>query len=154
MGRVSQELQERRAYLGSYADRYFELLPSGGHQQLPIDARGGLHGGVRAGRDRGQRGGRGMITEGGADGADALLGVRLKTTGAISEIETLVVRRAPFGRTTFPEWLLEPSATMARILEPADRCTREDLVRVANGYLDGVPRRRRPHPGRRRLHPD
>ena len=36
MGIVSQELQERRAYLGSYADRYFELLPSGGHQQLPI----------------------------------------------------------------------------------------------------------------------
>jgi len=33
---VSQELQERRAYLFAYADRYFELLPSGGHQQLPI----------------------------------------------------------------------------------------------------------------------
>ena len=86
--------------------------------------------------------GWGMITEGAAedaDGADALLGVRLKTTGkAISEIETLVVRRAPFGRTTFPERLLEPSAAMARILEPADRGTREDLVRAANGYLDGV----------------
>jgi hypothetical protein len=84
--------------------------------------------------------GWGMITEGGgADGADALLGVRLKTTGkAISEIETLVVRRAPFGRTTFPERLLEPSAAMAQILEPADRGTREDLVRAANGYLDGV----------------
>jgi hypothetical protein len=82
--------------------------------------------------------GWGMITEG---GADALLGVRLKTTGkAISEIETLVVRRAPFGRTTFPERLLEPSAAMARILEPADRGTREDLVRAANGYLDGVAR--------------
>ncbi|MGB6572058.1 MAG: hypothetical protein WBF20_10320, partial [Trebonia sp.] len=64
--------------------------------------------------------GWGMITEGGADdadGANALLGVRLKTTGkAISEIETLVVRRAPFGRTTFPERLLEPSAAMAQIL--------------------------------------
>ena len=33
---VSQDLQDRRAYLGSYADRYFELLPSGGYQQLPI----------------------------------------------------------------------------------------------------------------------
>jgi hypothetical protein len=82
--------------------------------------------------------GWGMITEG---GADALLGVRLKTTGkAISEIETLVVRRAPFGRTTFPERLLEPSAAMAQILEPADRGTREDLVRAASGYLDGVTR--------------
>ena len=86
--------------------------------------------------------GWGMITEGGAegpDGANALLGVRLKTTGkAISEIETLVVRRAPFGRTTFPERLLEPSPAMAQILEPADRGTREDLVRAANAYLDGV----------------
>ena len=98
--------------------------------------------------------GWGMINEGGADGADganALLGVRLKTTGkAISEIETLVVRRTPFGRTTFPERLLEPSAAMAQILEPADRGTREDLIKAASGYLDGVsPRRRRPHPGRR-----
>jgi hypothetical protein len=88
--------------------------------------------------------GWGMITEGGADGADganALLGVRLKTTGkAISEIETLVVRRAPFGRTTFPERLLEPSAAMAQILEPADRGTREDLIKAATGYLDGVCR--------------
>ena len=86
--------------------------------------------------------GWGMITEGGAegpDGANALLGVRLKTTGkAISEIETLVVRRAPFGRTRFPERLLEPSPAMAQILEPADRGTREDLVRAANAYLDGV----------------
>jgi hypothetical protein len=88
--------------------------------------------------------GWGMITEGAAedaDGADALLGVRLKTTGkAICEIETLVVRRAPFGRTTFPERLLGPSAAMAQILEPADRGTREDLVRAASGYLDGVAR--------------
>jgi len=51
-----------------------------------------------------------------------------------------VVRRAPFGRTTFPERLLGPSAAMAQILEPADRGTREDLVRAANGYLDGVAR--------------
>jgi len=85
--------------------------------------------------------GWGMITEGGADGADALLGVRLKTTGkAINEIETLVVRRVPFGRTTFPERLLEPSAAMAQILEPADRGTREDLIQAANDYLAGVSR--------------
>ena len=88
--------------------------------------------------------GWGLITEGGGDGADgasALLGVRLKTTGkAISEVETLVVRRAPFGRTTFPKRLLEPSAAMAQILGPADRGTREDLIKAANGYLDGVSR--------------
>jgi hypothetical protein len=36
---VSQALQERRAYLGAYADRYFELLPSGGHRQLKTACR-------------------------------------------------------------------------------------------------------------------
>ena len=34
----------------------------------------------------------------------------------------------------------DASAAMAQILEPADRGTREDLVRAANGYLDGVAR--------------
>jgi hypothetical protein len=85
--------------------------------------------------------GWGMITEGGDGGEDVLLGVRLKTTGqVISEIETLVVRRKPFGRDTFPQSLYGPSAAMAKILEPADRGTREDLVKAANGYLDGVSR--------------
>ena len=47
----------------------------------------------------GQVAGWGMAAEG---GEDALLGVRLKTTGrVISEIETLVVRRAPFGRRDY-----------------------------------------------------
>jgi hypothetical protein len=89
----------------------------------------------------GQVVGWGMITEGGADGDEALLGVRLKTTGqVISEIETLVVRRKPFGRDTFPASLREPSAAMAAVLEPADRGTREDLAKAAHGYLDGVSR--------------
>lgn len=83
--------------------------------------------------------GWGMVTEGGEDGEDALLGVRLKTTGrAISEIETLVVRRRPFGRDTFPPSLHEPSPRMLDIIEPAERGTREDLVAAAHGYLDGV----------------
>jgi len=89
--------------------------------------------------------GWGMVTEGGgADGGggeDVLLGVRLTTTGqVISEIETLVVRRPPFGRDTFPPSLYEQSAAMAEVLEPAERGTREDLVKAANGYLDGVSR--------------
>jgi hypothetical protein len=83
--------------------------------------------------------GWGMVTEGGDGGEDVLLGVRLKTTGqVISEIETLAVRRPPFGRDTFPPSLYEPSAAMAEILEPAERGTREDLVKAANGYFDGV----------------
>ena len=86
----------------------------------------------------GQVAGWGMVTEG---DEDALLGVRLKTTGkAVSEIETLVVRRKPFGRDTFPPSLYEPSPRMLEVIEPADRGTREDLVKAANGYLDGVSR--------------
>ena len=145
MGEVSQELQERRAYLGSYADRYFGTgLWATATRAADSRAVAVSEEAYGPGGTAGSVAGWGMITEGGAedaDGADALLGVRLKTTGkAISEIETLVVRRAPFGRTTFPERLLEPSAAMAQILEPADRGTREDLVRAANGYLDGVSR--------------
>jgi hypothetical protein len=86
----------------------------------------------------GQVVGWGMVTEG---DEDAILGVRLKTTGkAISEIETLVVRRKPFGRDTFPSSLYEPSPRMLEVIEPADRGTREDLVKAANAYLDGVSR--------------
>jgi hypothetical protein len=89
----------------------------------------------------GHAAGWGMVAEGGEGGQDALLGVRLKTTGrVISEIETLVVRRAPFGRDTFPASLRERSAAMAEVLEPAERGTREDLVKAANGYFDGVAR--------------
>jgi hypothetical protein len=87
--------------------------------------------------------GWGLISEGAGEGEaeEALLGVRLKTTGqAISEIETLVVRRPPFGRDTFPPGLREPSAAMAAVLEPAGRGTREELIKAANGYFDGVAR--------------
>ena len=94
-----------------------------------------------AGGTAGQVAGWGMITEGGDGGEDALLGVRLKTTGrAISEIETLVVRRKPFGRDTFPRSLREPSPRMLDVIDPPARGTREDLVAAAHGYLDGVSR--------------
>ncbi len=89
-----------------------------------------------AGGTAGHAAGWGMVEEG---GEDALLGVRLKTTGrVISEIETLVVRRGPFGRDTFPGSLREPSPRMPDIIDPAERGTREDLVAAAHGYLDGV----------------
>lgn len=91
-----------------------------------------------AGGTTGHVAGWGMIAEG---GEDALLGVRLKTTGkTISEIETLVVRRAPFGRDTFPASLRQPSHRMLDVIDPAERGTREQLVNAANGYLDGVSR--------------
>jgi len=89
----------------------------------------------------GQVAGWGMVAEGGDDGGDVLLGVRLKTTGqVISEIETFAVRRMAFGRDTFPRSLYEPSQRMTPVIEPADRGTREDLVKAANGYFDGVAR--------------
>lgn len=80
--------------------------------------------------------GWGMVTEG---GEDALLGVRLKTIDqTISEIETLVVRRPPFGRDSYPRSLREPSETMLEIIDPEERGSRKDLIDAANGYLDGV----------------
>jgi hypothetical protein len=89
----------------------------------------------------GQVAGWGMVAEGGDGGGDVLLGVRLKTTGqVISEIETLAVRRMLFGRDTFPRSLYEPSQRMTAVVEPADRPAREDLVKAANGYFDGVAR--------------
>jgi len=90
----------------------------------------------------GQVAGWGMITEGGPDsGNEALLGVRLRTTGkAISEAETLVIRRAPFGRSTFPEGLYKPSPVMPDLIDPRERGTTEGLIAAANGYLDGVSR--------------
>lgn len=89
----------------------------------------------------GQVAGWGMIAEGGDGGDDVLLGVRLKTTGqVISEIETLAVRRVLFGRDTFPRSLYEASQRMTAVIEPADRGTREDLIKAANGYFDGVAR--------------
>jgi hypothetical protein len=97
----------------------------------------------RPGGTAGHVAGWGLISEGAGEGDEegALLGVRLKTTGqVISEIETLVVRRPPFGRDTFPPSLREPSAAMAEVLEPAERGTREDLIKAANGYFDGVAR--------------
>jgi hypothetical protein len=97
---------------------------------------------IVADQSAGQAAGWGMITEGGPDGGnEALLGVRLKTAGkAISEVETLVIRRAPFGRGSFPDGLYKPSPIMPDLLDRAERGTREDLIAAANGYLDGVSR--------------
>lgn len=85
--------------------------------------------------------GWGMVREGGQEGDDALLGVRLATSGkAVTEAETLVVRRKPFGRDTFPDSLAKFSEPMAEVLDPGERPSREELVKAAHGYLDGVAR--------------
>ncbi len=83
-----------------------------------------------------QLAGWGMVREG---GSDALLGVRLGLSGkAIREIETLVVRRAPFGRDTFPDSLFSASPAMASVLAGDARPSQAELAAAAHGYLDGV----------------
>ena len=163
---VSQDLQDRRAYLGSYADRYFELLPSGGHQQLPI-APGvvftengqrlrlgqGLWATVTgAARTRavtvldgpaGQIATWGMVTEA---GHDAILGVRLRVDdeGLIDEIDTFVVRFNDMSSTFSGSGLLDtqrlarPAPGLLDLVDEGDRPSVAELRRAADGYLDGV----------------
>ncbi len=155
-------LTPAQARLHELLDAYFAALAAGDPGRLPLaaDARftengqqlaigAGLWATMTAASDSravtvadpaaGQVAGWGMVTEGGD--AEALLGVRLRMAGkAIREIETLVVRRPPFGRTTFPESLYKASPVLPDILDPAERGSREELVAAANRYLDGVSR--------------
>ena len=175
---VSQDLQDRRAYLGSYADRYFELLPSGGHQQLPIApgvvftengqrlrlGQGLWATATGAARTRavtvldgpaGQIATWGMVTEA---GHDAILGVRLRVDdeGLIDEIDTFVVRFNDMSSTFSGSGLLDaqrlarPAPGLLDLVDEGDRPSVAELRRAADGYLDGVSARRgRPDPGRR-----
>jgi hypothetical protein len=154
-----------RARLHDLLDGYFAALRSGDPGRLPLaaDARFTENGqelaigtglwatATSTADDRavivadaaaGQVAGWGMITEGGPEGGnEALLGVRLRTAGkAIREVETLVIRRAPFGRGTFPEGLYRPSPVMSDPVDPERLRTRDGLIAAANGYLDGVSR--------------
>lgn len=163
---MDQALQDRRAYLGSYADRYFELLPSGGYQQLPTAAgvvfteNGQV---LRLGQGlwataTGAAGTRavavldgerreiatwGMVTEA---GQDSILGLRLRADdeGLIDEIDTFVVRTNDMS-STFPGPGLLDTARLARptpgfldLVDEAERPSGDELRRAADGYLDGV----------------
>ena len=166
VGMVSQDLQDRRAYLGSYADRYFELLPSGGHQQLPIApgvvftengqrlrlGQGLWATATGAARTRavtvldgpaGQIATWGMVTEA---GHDAILGVRLRVDdeGLIDEIDTFVVRFNDMSSTFSGSGLLDaqrlarPAPGLLDLVDEGDRPSVAELRRAADGYLDGV----------------
>jgi hypothetical protein len=141
------------------ADRYFELLGTGDHRQLPVAA------GVRftengqrlelgrglwrtvtraasiravtvADREQDQVVSWGMVSEA---GEDVILGVRLQVTGGlISEIETLVARDPLFGQSDFPAWPTEPSTVFGDVVDPESRATRAELTGAANAYFDGV----------------
>src|SRR5580704_8154355 len=171
---VSQDLQDRRAYLGSYADRYFELLPSGGHQQLPIApgvaftengqrlrlGQGLWATATGAARTRavtvldgpaGQIATWGMVTEA---GHDAILGVRLKVDdeGLIDEIDTFVVRFNDMSSTFSGSGLLDaqrlarPAPGLLDLVDEGDRPSVAELRRAADGYLDGLLPGRAPNP--------
>jgi hypothetical protein len=161
-----QDLQDRRAYLGSYADRYFELLPSGGYQQLPTAAGVAFTENGQALRlgqglwatatgaagtravtvldgERGEIATWGMVTEA---GQDSILGLRLKVDGEglISDIDTFVVRPGDMV-STFPgsglldaQRLARPTPGLADLVGEGERPGVDELRRAADGYLDGV----------------
>lgn len=163
---VSQALHERRAYLDSYADRYFELLPSGGHRQLPTapgvvftengqvlrlgqglwaTATGAA--GTRAvtvlDGERAEIATWGMVSEA---GQDSILGLRLKVDdeGLIREIDTFVVRTNDVASTFQGSGLLDaarlarPTPGLHDLVDEWERPGGDELRRAADGYLDGV----------------
>jgi hypothetical protein len=69
-------------------------------------------------------------------GQPAILAVRLRAEGErLAEAETIVTRRGPFFD---PERVLEPGKSFHRVLDPAERCSRAELVRAADLYFDAI----------------
>lgn len=72
-------------------------------------------------------------------GNPVMLSLRLKVEqGLLTELETMTVRNAQEGMFFQPEELSGPSAAMNRIPDAAERNTREELVRIAEGYPLGL----------------
>jgi hypothetical protein len=77
-----------------------------------------------------------MIDEG---GKPVMLALRLKiVSGKLTEIETLTVRNAQEGMFFDPQNLTAASAVMNYVPTTAERNTREDLIRIAEGYPQGL----------------
>lgn len=71
------------------------------------------------------------------NGTPALLLLRLKVVnGKISEIEMLVHRNAQ--DATSLEKFGKPNAVWSQALEPAQRVSRQEMVKIANSYFDGI----------------
>jgi hypothetical protein len=76
----------------------------------------------------------GVVKEGDAAACVfARLGVR---HGLVHEVETVV--RRPTERLYAPQNMLTPRAMIPDVLDPAARSPREELVRIANAYFDGL----------------
>lgn len=72
-------------------------------------------------------------------GAPAILAVRLRVQdGLIGEVEALVLRQGGF--LFDAEGMCAPAPFLHEVLEPADRPSRDELVRVADRYFDGLER--------------
>ena len=156
------QAQRRETGLGEYADRYFEVLAAGGPELLPVapgavftengqvlqlgrglwrtaTGVGATRAVTLADEESGEVATWGMVSEA---GRDAILGVRLKVDAElIAEIETFVVRIndmvSGFGLLD-AERLARPTPGLLDLLAEADRPTRDELRRAADGYLDGV----------------
>lgn len=61
------------------------------------------------------------------------------TNGAIAEVETVVARNADEG-FPFLGQKFERKPVMEAIVPPAERSSREDLLRIANGYFETIER--------------
>jgi hypothetical protein len=164
---VSQARQDRRGGLGWYAERYFELLPSGEHGRLPtapgvvftengqvLRLGQGLWAtatGAAATRavtvadhESGQIASWGMVTEA---GQDAICGVWLKVGAGelITSIDTFVVRTNDMSSTFLgggglldAERLARPTQGLLDLVDEPERPSVDELRRAADGYLDGV----------------
>jgi hypothetical protein len=71
------------------------------------------------------------------NGTPAILLLRLKVTGGrISEIETLVHRNADAALAL--EKFGRPNSVWLQSLEPAQRIPRQEMIKIANSYFDGI----------------
>jgi hypothetical protein len=72
-------------------------------------------------------------------GKPVLLALRLKVAaGKLTEIETITVRNQTEGMLFVPDNLKAPSPAMNYVPTAAERNTREDMVRIATGYPEGL----------------
>jgi hypothetical protein len=72
----------------------------------------------------------------------SILSLRLKVEGGlVSEIEVLVARRPEESgqpRVFNADNMVEPKPIFDEVLAPAERCSREEMLRITNLYFDGI----------------
>jgi hypothetical protein len=69
----------------------------------------------------------------------AIIAVRLKVANRlITEAETIVARAQARGGFAKPETFVEPIPILETVLPPAERVSREEMIRIANSYFTGL----------------